>query len=123
MIGLDPLWRLLRTSGETIAAVPDVVKAVLVLPTLAEQLAQVCRNTDALPGMVVQLEQIERDTGVLPEMRDEFVVVRTTTVHMRGDTQALGETLEQLAQVAEPLEGAARRLGRLTDRLPQRNGH
>ncbi len=119
---LRPVWRVLRTGGETIAALPDIVKAVLVLPRLSEQLAHVCRNTDALPGMVAQLERVESDTRVLPIMKDEFVLVRTTVVRMQGDTEGVAATLDQLARVAEPLSGAAKRLGRISDRLPQRNG-
>ncbi len=117
---LRPVWRVLLTAGKTVAALPDVVKAVLVLPKLSEQLAHVCRNTDALPGMVAQLERVEGDTRVLPDMKDEFVLVRTTVVRMQGDTEVVAATLDQLATVAEPLSGAAKRLGRLSDRLPAR---
>jgi hypothetical protein len=136
----------LVAARETVAALPDVVRAVLVLPTLAEQLARVCQNTDALPGMVEQLQRVGNDTSVLPEMRDEFVVVRSTVVRMQGDTHTIAaqmpklvileqslpamvpmlEDLErnvhQLADIAEPLQSAAQRLGRINDRLPLRNG-
>jgi len=160
---ITPLWRLLGFGGwrrpsffvsppavvaarEAVAALPDVVKAILILPTLAQQLERVSRNTDALPGMVEQLERIGADTSVLPEMRDEFVVVRSTVVRMQGDTETIAaempklvvlekslpgmvpmlegidRSVHRLADIAEPLDSAARRLGRFNDRLPQRNG-
>jgi hypothetical protein len=136
----------LVAARETVTALPEVVKAVLVLPTLAEQLGRVCQNTEALPGMVEQLRRVGDDTSVLPEMRDEFVVVRSTVVRMQRDTDAvaaqmpklvvleqslpamvpmledLDRSVHQLADIAEPLQSAARRLGRINDRLPPRNG-
>ena len=112
----------LQTARDTVAALPDVVKAVLVLPTLSQQLGYICRNTDRLAQIVEQLERVESDTRVLPEMRDEFVVVRRTVVDMQGDTAAMAAGVHDLANVAGPLHGAARRLGRISDRLPERNG-
>ena len=163
MILVDPIRRLLgmggwrgpsffvtppalRAARDTIAILPEAAKAILVLPTLSQQLGYVCRNTDRLAQVVEQLERVESDTSVLPEMRDEFVVVRSTITEMRRDTAAiaaempklvvleqslpamlpmledLDRSVNQLADVAEPLHGAARRLGRINDRLPQRNG-
>jgi len=136
----------LVAARETVAALPEAVRAILVLPTLAEQLARVCQNTDALPGMVEQLRRVGDDTSVLPQMRDEFVVVRSTVVRMQGDTHTiaaqmpklvvleqslpamvpmledLDRNVHQLADIAEPLQNAAQRLGRINDRLPLRNG-
>jgi hypothetical protein len=136
----------LRAARDTIAVLPDVAKAVLVLPTLSQQLGYVCRNTDRLAQVVEQLERVESDTSVLPEMRDEFAVVRSTITDTRRDTAAiaaempklvvleqslpamvpmledLDRSVHQLAHIAEPLHGAARRLGRMSDRLPERNG-
>ncbi len=143
---MTPLWRLLGFGGwrrpsffvsppglvaarETVAALPDVVRAILVLPSLLQQ-----------------LERIGADTSVLPEMRDEFVVVRSTVVRMQGDTdtiaaempklvvleqslpamlpmlEGIDRSVHQLADIAEPLHSTARRFGRFNDRLPQRNG-
>lgn len=136
-----------RGTRETLAALPQVVRAVLVLPTLSEQLAHVGRNTDALPGLVEQLQRVQHDTRVLPEMRNEFVSLRDTIAAMRTDTEAIAAEMpklvvlerslpamlpmledldrgvQQLAEIAEPLHGAARRVGRISDRLPQRNGN
>lgn len=136
-----------RGTRETLAALPHVVRAVLVLPTLSEQLAHVARNTDALPGLVEQLRDVRSDTRVLPEMHNEFVTVRSTILDMRADTAAIAAEMpklvvlerslpamlpmledldrgvQQLAEIAEPLHGAARRVGRISDRLPQRNGN
>lgn len=64
---LDPV----RKVAGTLALLPDVARAVLILPRISEQLAEVCRNTRELPVIVEQLRAIEADTGVLPEMRSD----------------------------------------------------
>ena len=123
----------LRTARDTVGALPDVVKAVLVLPTLAEQLAHVERNTDALPEMVEELRRVRQDTAVLHGMRTDtaaiaaempkLVVLERSLPAMLPMLEDLDRSVHQLADIAEPLHGAARRLGRINDRLPARNGH
>jgi len=91
------LLRVARTVRRTAEAVPDLVDAVLVLPTISQQ-----------------LEEIRFSTATLPEMHAEIARVR-------GDTRALAEmqaALAQLAEIAVPLSGAATRVGRLADRWP-----
>jgi hypothetical protein len=65
-----------RTARRTVERVPDVVDAILVLPTLAHR-----------------LEAIEFATATLPEMHAEIA-------RMRGDTAALTEVLLPLRGVA-----------------------
>ena len=64
-----------RTTRRTVALVPDVVDAILVLPTIAHR-----------------LEAIEFATATLPEMHAEIA-------RMRGDTAALTEVLLPLRGV------------------------
>ncbi len=74
----------LRGVAATVAALPRVIEAILVLPHLSRQLDQVSEHTAHLAAILEELE------------------------HVRSDTIAL------------PLQGAAVRVGRLADRLPQR---
>ena len=98
------------------AALPRVVDAILVLPRVAEQLDQVCRNTNALPVMLEEIEAIRADTRSLPQVEAELRRMGLTLGQIEQNTLAV----EQLAEVALPLQGAALRVGRLADRLPQR---
>ena len=87
----------MRTVRRSAEAVPEVIEAILVLPTISRQ-----------------LQAIEFSTATLPEMHAEIARVR-------GDTRALAEmeaTLARLADVAVPLSGAAVRFGRFADRFP-----
>jgi hypothetical protein len=142
MILLDPLARLLglagwtrpsffvappalQTARETIAALPEVVQAVLVLPTLSEQLALVQRNTDVLPEILERLDRVEHDTAVLPVMRGDTAAIAAEMpklVVLEQSLPAVAEGVHHLVDIARPLHGAARRLGRWGDRLPQRDG-
>jgi hypothetical protein len=53
-----------------------------------------------LPEIESGIKQVAEDASVLPELT----------------------TVQTLASVAEPLQGAAERLGRFADRLPRRAG-
>lgn len=134
------------TARQTVAVVPQAIEAILVLPSMIEQLDRICRNTDALPGVLANLERVAADTSVLPGMQDEIGTMNGTVVRMQEDTgmiaihipklvvleqslpamvpvlEDIDRTVQRLADVAEPLQGAAQRFGRFTDRLPQRNG-
>ena len=105
-----------RGAVEVVAALPRVVEAILVLPQVADQLARVCRNTDALPAMLEEIEAIRRDTGSLPVVEDELRGMLVTLDKIEANTLAV----EQLAETVVPLQGAAMRVGRFADRLPQR---
>jgi hypothetical protein len=72
---LNPLRsvaRALRITGRTVAAVPDVVEAILVLPHLARQLEEVRFSTATLPEMLEEIRRVQADTSTLPVMHDEL---------------------------------------------------
>ena len=99
-----------------ISALPQVVEAILVLPKLSEQLDHVNRNTDALPAMLAELQAVRADTASLPNVETDLAAMRLLLSQIEANTLAV----ERLAEVALPLQGAAMRVGRLADRLPQR---
>jgi hypothetical protein len=99
-----------------VTALPRVVEAILVLPRVAEQLDQVCSNTDALPAMLEEIEGIRSDTRSLPAVEAELRSMRVVLDKIESNTLAV----EQLAETLVPLQGAAMRVGRFADRLPQR---
>jgi hypothetical protein len=101
--------RPLRGVVRTLAALPAVVEAVLVLPTLARQLEDVKAQTAALPDILTELERVRSDTITLPVINAHLERVERNTL-----------AVEQLTAIALPLQGAAVRVGRFADRLPQR---
>jgi hypothetical protein len=103
------VMRPLRGVIRTVAALPAVVDAVLVLPTLSRQLDEVREQTSALPDILVELQRVRSDTISLPVINENLERVERNTL-----------AVEQLAEVALPLQGAAMRVGRFADRLPQR---
>jgi hypothetical protein len=98
-----------RSTRRTVALVPDVVEAILVLPTVSRQLEDVRLYTATLPEMLAEIERMRDDTGTLPLICEELERVQRNTL-----------AVEQLAEVALPLQGAALRVGRFADRLPRR---
>ena len=113
----------LQTARETIAALPEVVQAVLVLPTLSEQLTLVQRNTEVLPEILERLDRVEHDTAVLPVMRGDTAAIAAEMPKLVVLEQSLPAVAEgvHLVDIARPLHGAARRSA-VGDRLPQRDG-
>ena len=105
-----------RGAVGVVAALPRVVEAILVLPRVAEQLDHVCRNTNALPAMLEEIEAIRADTNSLPRVEAELRAMGLTLAEVEKNTLAV----EQLAETVVPLQGAAMRVGRFADRLPQR---
>jgi hypothetical protein len=105
-----------RGAVGVVAALPRVVEAILVLPRVANQLDRVCANTDALPIMLVEIEAIRADTRSLPQVEAELRAMRVQLGQIEQNTLAV----EQLAETLLPLQGAAARVGRFADRLPQR---
>jgi hypothetical protein len=89
----------IRGVVRTLALLPDVVEAILVLPKLSRQLEEVRDSTATLPAILAELERVHADTQVLLAIRAE---------------------LTGLYEVALPLQGAAARFGRFADRIPQR---
>ena len=91
--------RAVRATRRTVEAVPDLVEAILVLPTLSQQLERVAFATATLPEMHAEIARLRGDTAALPVM---------------------DARLAQLVEMAVPLQGAATRIGRFADRLPAR---
>ena len=110
------LWTPVRSVVQTVSVIPRALDAVLVLPKLVEQLEQVNRNTDALPEMLAELRAVRGDTTSLPVVEQDLAAMR----QLLGQIDANTAAVERLAEVALPLQGAAMRVGRFADRLPQR---
>ncbi len=122
----------------------QVVRNTGSLPAMSLQLDRVGENTDDLALVAAHTAHLVENTAVLPQTHAELIVIRAAIVQMRADTAAMSgdvarlvgleqavpallpmlegveSTLRQLAEVAEPLQGAALRFGRLADRLPRR---
>ena len=96
---LRPFRGIVRFTRRTVAVVPELVEAILILPKLSRQLGQVKSDT---ANLVIISEQLERINANLEQVERNTLAV------------------EQLAEVAVPLQGAAVRVGRLADRFPQR---
>jgi hypothetical protein len=96
---IGALARPVRGLVKVVTALPAVVDAILVLPTLSRQLEDVRADTQALHEVVAELQRVRGDTSALPVIEAELV---------------------RLSGVALPLQGAAVRVGRLADRWPQR---
>ncbi len=106
----------IKGAVHVIAALPAVIDAILVLPRLSQQLDEVTRNTVVLPDVLAQLEAVRADTASLPKVETDLAAMRLLLSQIDANTAAV----ERLAEVAVPLQGAAMRVGRLADRLPQR---
>jgi hypothetical protein len=106
----------LRSTRRTIAAVPDLVDAILVLPTLSRQLEAVTFSTATLPEMLAEIRRVQGDTSNLPVIGEEIHRMSFAVAKVEKNTLSV----RQLAEVAVPLQGAALRLGRFADRLPRR---
>lgn len=120
---------LLRVSRRTLVVVPQAVESILVLPTLVQQLDRVARNTDVLPDlrrefseMSASIKAMEHSTATMAVHVPTLVILEQSLPAMVPVLEDLDKTVQRLAEVAEPLQGAALRVGRLADRLPQRNG-
>ena len=108
--------RALRTTGRTVARVPDVVEAVLVLPTLARQLEAISFATATLPQMHEEIGRVRGDTSALPQI--DATLARMAVLLDRVDANTAA--VHDLAEVLVPLRGAAFRVGRFADRIPNR---
>jgi hypothetical protein len=106
----------LHSTRRTAAAVPDLVDAILVLPTITRQLEVVAFQTATLMEMHEELIQVRSNTAALPSLDSQLGRVHQVLCQVDLNTQSV----HQLADVLLPLHGAAARVGRLADRLPQR---
>jgi hypothetical protein len=107
---------LFNTTRRTVAAVPDLVDAILWLPTVSRQLEEVKFSTATLPEMLEEIRRVHADTSALPAMEAEIARMSRAVTEVQRNTLAV----EQLAEVALPLQGAAMRVGRFSDRFERR---
>ena len=105
-----------RAAARTVALLPRVVEAILVLPHLSRQLDEVTEHTAHLAAILTELERVRSDTVALPVINANLERMCESLGRVEDNTLAV----EQLAEIALPLQGAAVRVGRLADRLPQR---
>lgn len=118
-IVLTPIRRIAatwRTTRRTAARLPDVVEAILVLPTLSRQLDAIRFATATLPEMHAEIARVRGDTSALPEIDRTLAGMAVLLDRIERNTAGV----EQLTEVLVPLRGAAVRVGRMTDRWPQR---
>ena len=122
--------------GRTVASLPEVVEAITMLPTISAQLEQVAEHTRSLPAIHAEMAAVAASTLALEasmptliELQQplpELVPALTQTADRLDRLAALiasmDETLHFLAAVAEPLQGTAARIGRLTGGRLARRG-
>jgi hypothetical protein len=125
----------------------QVVRNTASLPTLSPQLERVATNTDELALVAASTTRLVDQTSVLPQTHTELLVMQAAIVQMQANTTAMagdvsrlvkleqavpalvpmlddvGNSVRRLAELADPLEGVAARVGRLSDRLPKRRAH
>ena len=105
-----------RTTRRTVARLPDVVDAILVLPTLSQQLEAIQFATATLPEMHEEIARVRGDTSSLPQIDRNLQGMAVLLDRIEGNTAGV----EQLTEVLVPLRGAALRVGRMSERWPQR---
>jgi hypothetical protein len=116
--------RILPELNERLASISEDTKR---LPTIEAEIANVARGTAVLPEMIEHTEQIAKTMPVLVQLQEAI----PTMVPVLGELTALMGPLQHsitqlersaktLADVTEPLQGAAERFGRMADRLPRR---
>jgi prefoldin subunit 5 len=122
----------------------EIVEALRVLPELNRRLAAIEQNTRQLPEIEAQIEDVARGTAVLREMvkhTEQIAETMPVLVELQASIptivpvlSSLNDLIEPLhasvlelqrstrtlADVSEPLQGAAERFGRMADRLPRR---
>lgn len=113
--GFAQAW---RTTRRSVALVPEVLEAVLVLPRLHDRLTVVGIQTATLIDMQAEIERMRGDTASLPAINQNLERVAVLLESVDANTTAV----DQLAQVMLPLQGAATRVGRMADRWPPRGG-
>jgi hypothetical protein len=111
-----PLATVVHSTHRTVAAMPDLIDAILVLPGLSQQLEVIAFQTATLAEMHEELVNVRSNTAPLPRLDTQLAQVHEVLCHVELNTQAV----QQLADVVLPLHGAAARVGRLADRWPQR---
>ena len=108
--------RLFRTTRRTVESVPQVVEAILVLPALTRQLEQIAFATATLPEMHAEIARVRGDTAALRSIDETLAGLAPLLERIDANTAGVRD----LSEVLVPLRGAAVRVGRLSDRFPQR---
>jgi hypothetical protein len=111
-----PLATVVHSTHRTVAAIPNLIDAILVLPALSQQLEVISFQTAALAEMHEELVNVRSNTAALPHLNTQLAQVHDVLCDVEVNTQAV----QQLAEVIVPLHGAAARVGRFADRWPQR---
>lgn len=93
--------------GRILARLPEVVEAISMLPTISAQLAEVTEHTRSLLEIHAEMARVATATTALEATLPPMVA-------------SMDRTLRLLAAVAEPLQGTALRIGRLTGGRPPR---
>lgn len=113
---LRRMVRLFRSTRRTVERVPRVVDAILVIPTLARQLETIAFATATLPEMHAEIARVRGDTAVLRSIDERLASLAPLLERIDANTVGVRE----LSEVLVPLRGAAVRVGRFSDRFPQR---
>ena len=113
---LRRIARLFRTTRRTVERVPRVIDAILVLPDLARQLERVAIATATLPEMHAEIARVRGDTAALRSIDETLAGLAPLLERIDANTAGVRD----LSEVLVPLRGAAVRVGRFSDRLPQR---
>ena len=106
-------WRIAR---RTAGRLPDVVDAILVLPTLSRQLEAIQFATATLPEMHAEIARVRADTSALRDIDRTLAGMAVLLDRIEENTAGV----QQLTEVFVPLRGAALRVGRLAERWPHR---
>lgn len=106
-----------RTTHGLAARLPDVVEAILVLPALSDQLEAIRFSTATLPEMHAEIARVRGDTSALLEIDRTLAGMAVLLDRIEHNTAGV----QQLTEVLVPLRGAAVRVGRLSERWPQRS--
>jgi hypothetical protein len=94
-------------------------EVALALPRIAVALERLSASTDDLPRLADTGDELRR---LLRSASSEDIVQARETLQRVADTVAqLNLAVASLNTTVSPLQGATERLGRLVDRLPQRN--
>src|SRR5206468_5148034 len=96
-------------------------------PAIQEEIGSVARGTAVLPQMVEHTKQIAETMPVLLELQASIPTIVPVLAQLseligplHASVQELERSARTLADVTEPLQGAAERFGRMADRLPRR---
>jgi uncharacterized protein YoxC len=138
ILGIPDVLKALGTLPDILERLDRVADATQSLPQVEQALTEVSIATAALPRNQEQMESVsvatismERHTAALMEaipglaalgegLPPLLTSVTEALNELQVSLQGMEAEVHSLAHIVEPLEGAAERLGRFADRLPQR---